>query len=365
MSKNNQHYVPQFYLRNFGINSKLIHLFYLQNKRIISEAGIKHQCYKRKFYGSDEVIENNLAQKEQLYSQIIRQVFTKGMLPAKNTPEYDGLLEFVAIQWLRTKSFVDGQIENFNLMVNEMIKEYPDEKELLIQYLGNDDDVIKISIGLVDIIVKSINDLEMHLVYSGYPNCFFTSDNPVNLYNIYFQSINYIGGVGTAGKGTLFFVPLSAHYLIILYDSKIYKIIGNELLTQYPTPKDVADINKLQIIFADESLYFDNNVDIENIQTLVKKTTKLRNKNRRVVKVLDEIGSAVNSSLIVSKIITPNLNLDLSFIKIKKNAKKISLKNRALDRYRKEMPELNKVPTLQRPAVFRSRDKKETLIFHP
>jgi hypothetical protein len=46
------HYVPQFYLRNFGVGSS-ISLFDIQRRRHIPRATIPGQCQRAYLYGSD------------------------------------------------------------------------------------------------------------------------------------------------------------------------------------------------------------------------------------------------------------------------------------------------------------------------
>jgi hypothetical protein len=209
MTKKNQHYVPQFYLRFFGVNSKFIHLYNVRKKLYIPKATIKHQCYKRKFYGSDGIIENELALMEQTYSQIIRGVLREG-----------------------------------------------------------------------------------------------------------------------------------------------------NSITQYPTSKDIDTINLLQFTFADESLYFDDNVSLETVFTLAKKSVRFRKGKRQVTDIFDEVGRAQESSLLVTKILLPDLKMNLSFLKIKRSAQKIPYKNRIKNRYRKEMPNLNNELPFKGQLIFKPRKKR-------
>jgi len=57
--KRNQHFVPQFFLRNFG-TEKFISSYLIQGKRFINNVSIRGQCQKSYLYGREPDIENAL-----------------------------------------------------------------------------------------------------------------------------------------------------------------------------------------------------------------------------------------------------------------------------------------------------------------
>ena len=115
MAKNKHHYVPKFYLKLFASDKarssvpKLINIYNLRRKAIIEDAGLGDQCYKHKFYGKTDELEDALAVFEGECSRLILQIIETEKLPPKGTLEYFFLLNFIALQHLRTKQQVHDQ----------------------------------------------------------------------------------------------------------------------------------------------------------------------------------------------------------------------------------------------------------------
>ncbi|HEX2983013.1 MAG TPA: DUF4238 domain-containing protein, partial [Ignavibacteriales bacterium] len=59
--RKNQHFVPQFYLRNFSENKKSLCDYNLSNNKYIKNASIKDMASQNYFYGKDENIEKLLS----------------------------------------------------------------------------------------------------------------------------------------------------------------------------------------------------------------------------------------------------------------------------------------------------------------
>jgi len=72
LTKTNHHFVPQFYLRNFSENGGSICLVNIEKMIEVEQASIKNQCYRRKFYGSDNKLEDAFAQFEDEVVPLIR-----------------------------------------------------------------------------------------------------------------------------------------------------------------------------------------------------------------------------------------------------------------------------------------------------
>ena len=357
--KRNNHYVPQFYLRLFGTSPALIHLYNIRTNKLISNASIKHQCYVRRFYGKDEVIENALADLEARSSAIIRNVINSGRLPPTNAPDRRDLLRFVAIQWLRTKSHADLSNQFVESMIRKAYEEHPDENNPYLDFVRSHvDDTVIVSMAFADMVIASLDDLEFHLVHSGIHRTFVTSDAPVVIYNQYNQSIHIIGMLGTVNRGILLFVPLSPHYLLLLYDRGIYSPTTSGDWTQYPTDKDIENLNLLQFVFADENVYFNGMLTAPTIDILAKKANEPRSHRRIVSEVFEEEGNSAKSQLIAGHPEIPNLRLTLSFLQIRRSARKVPYRVRISDRYRKELPDLAYNPPFHGTKVFRpKRDK--------
>jgi hypothetical protein len=71
-----QHFVPQFYLRNFSSDAsrKTIHIFNISREISIFGANLRSQCYKDYFYGRLADFEKGLGLLESATSAILRNI---------------------------------------------------------------------------------------------------------------------------------------------------------------------------------------------------------------------------------------------------------------------------------------------------
>ena len=89
-NKRRQHVVPRFYLKNFSIrgSGKTIGLFNLQSNRLIKEAKLKTQAYKKNFYGVDTTLEDSLGLIESSAAPVINEIIQHDALPAPHSVEH-------------------------------------------------------------------------------------------------------------------------------------------------------------------------------------------------------------------------------------------------------------------------------------
>ena len=72
--KKRQHYVPQFYLRNFVREDNKFTIFNIKSEKIIENAPYRKQCYEDYYYGDDEVWEEKLGAIESSAALIIAKI---------------------------------------------------------------------------------------------------------------------------------------------------------------------------------------------------------------------------------------------------------------------------------------------------
>ena len=98
--KTKQHFVPQFYLKNFAINKKFN--IYNIKRGLIENVPYGSQCYKNNFYGKDKIYETQLSILEGKWATSIKNIITN----PKNisTSDAESIKEFCCFQYLRTKS---------------------------------------------------------------------------------------------------------------------------------------------------------------------------------------------------------------------------------------------------------------------
>lgn len=107
-----QHFVPEFYLKNFAENG-FIQVLHLRLRRIGKARPYQSVCYKRFFYGQKTGVEDELSQKfEDLFGAVETQIaerFPAIIEHARNKALSNGDLDTLAymmcLQWMRTERF--------------------------------------------------------------------------------------------------------------------------------------------------------------------------------------------------------------------------------------------------------------------
>ena len=100
-----QHFIPQFYLRYFSINSlgKSISIFSLTSSKFIESGSIKKgQAAKDYFYGSDLKVEKTLNKIEGKAAFVINSIISSNDLLEKRSSEHEILLIYFLLLYART-----------------------------------------------------------------------------------------------------------------------------------------------------------------------------------------------------------------------------------------------------------------------
>jgi hypothetical protein len=390
MPKTKHHYVPQFYLRYFASDRlvrpkpRQINVYNIQSHQLILNAGLKDQCYSRRFYGKTDDLENSLAVFEGWAAWLLRRIQRWNQLPPKAYDAYAILLTFVVFQSLRTKRHVDLQNQMFDGFWKAVLEEDIDhlKQEDWEEILGEGkspptkEDLAKVKIGLTDGAAVSfaalkddhiqlIDDLVPHLVVLPAHRRLITSDNPVVCYNQYFQSLKGIYNIGLASAGLQLFLPLSPHSLLVMYDGDKYKASGARDVTNDITERDLDFLNLLQCINADENVYFADEAEASRVRRVAIDAEKFRPGTGTSVTKFDGVTGGVrnpNSVLLVATTKFPNVKLDLSFLKIKRSAGRVPLRERVDAMFRRTLPDdLTNVPEPPKmPSMFLPRKPNDT-----
>ena len=104
MSKRRHHFVPRLYLKAFGSSEKQIHIFNLARELAIQNASLRDQCYKHKFYGETDDLEDFLAEIETRVAPILKSIQKDQSLPKRGSEDHAYLFVFIAMQILRTQA---------------------------------------------------------------------------------------------------------------------------------------------------------------------------------------------------------------------------------------------------------------------
>lgn len=196
----NQHYVPQFYQRNFSVNGKTIGAYIADKDKTIPQAPIKHQASADYFYSENMKIEGALSDMEGLASAIIDKVIGNPKLTLTQEEAYT-LYVFTMIQLGRTLTQANLIQENFSKMAKMMLRKYIEAK----RQSANADEVALITDEMLDNVEVNVNqpglqalgtqsqivnlciDLKFRVLINNTDVSFLTSDNPVCMYNTYFE----------------------------------------------------------------------------------------------------------------------------------------------------------------------------------
>jgi hypothetical protein len=355
MPKNKHHFVPRFYLGAFQSARRRINVLGVDSSREIQDASLRDQCYRRKFYGKADKIEDALGLMESHAARVLKAIQSTEMLLAEGTEEHGTLLAFVAFQLLRTAVVAD----RVNTVIDKTTKQVHSHdqrissEELESVQFGFDDPVL-FALGNVPHMLVAIADLQSHLAISS-EGTFITSDNPAFKYNQYCEDIDYQGTTGALCRGFQIFLPLTPRLCLLLYDRAIYNVPRAERRTRrsVASQSDVDFINGMQLVSADQNVYFSEWQRRQEIQLLVARVRQHRNPDPTVVQEYGHDADP-NRSLLHTFERTPCLKLSLSFLKVRWRARSVSLSDRAQG-YRKEipMPPVPEPPEAYRgPATF-------------
>lgn len=356
MPKNKHHFVPRFYLTAFQSAPRRINVLGVDTSREIRDASLRNQCYRHKFYGAhDNNIEDALAVLEGHAAQVLKDIESTEMLATEGSEEHQVLLAFVACQLLRTTVAA----ERVNTVIDKTTKQAHSRdqrftSEQLDEIRFGFDDPVLFALRKVPFMLMAIADLQSHLAVSS-EAAFITSDNPAFKYNQYCEGIDYQGITGALCRGFQIFFPLTPKLCLVLYDHIVYSVPRRERRARcsIASQSDVDFINGMQLLSANQNVYFSEWETKEQIQELLARVRQHRGQDRTVVQ---EYGHDTdpNSSLLHTFERTPCLNLRLSFLKVRWRARSVSLSDRARS-YRKEipMPPIPEPPEQYRgPATF-------------
>jgi hypothetical protein len=252
VKKRREHYVPRFYLDLFGeslfvFDKFTAKIFSTTSKNIALETG---------FYDLDPDIdlEAVITENENRMRGGLNEL-VDNMNPV--TISLDARIKislFIALQYVRTKEFRASIQEAGGKLATEFVKSEPQFKGLDFKILMKDEmaQVLQAQILVSDFIPQVAyilgNSLWMLLVNrTKVP--FWTSDNPVALYN----PISYgdLSGVGFAVRGIQTHFPLNSKLLLTILDPRSYA----------PTP--------VKIIKNSETVFYENEFQVYNATRFV------------------------------------------------------------------------------------------------
>ncbi len=322
----NQHYVPQFYQRNFSNDGKTIGAYVLEKSRYIPKAPIKNQSSGDYFYSDNMKIEKTLGLMEGMANVVIKKIIESPLERISKEEEYT-LYVFTMLQAGRTIFQVELIKESANLFVRNTLKKII---ELKRKY-GKEEEVADITDEIIDRVELNFNsvgmmalgtqaqlvntciDLDYKIIINKTEKSFLASDNPAVIYDVFMERMKQIYALGS--RGLMIYLPLSPFIAVLYYDSKCYKVGDRKKkYVDLISEKDVEELNKLIVAKASNVVYFRpstySEYQIRNFCDCVMKY-RLSDKVAGYPEMVSEDGNPIIGSYHIPMF----CNLSLSFVK--------------------------------------------------
>jgi hypothetical protein len=322
-----QHSVPQFYLRNFGHGdaSGLICLYNRRTSRYVRDAGIRTQACADYFYGKKKEIEISLSKMEDRLAPLISEMLRAETPPKWGSQDHVQLVKFVVFQCARPPFAKDEAEESAQKHLAKIEELFPSQFSHLTRREENSIETPRMLLSIAEVNHHAAFDLRCKLLRNRTGVPFITSDHPVVLYNQYFEHPKPIASnTGLICRGLQVFLPFSPKYILVLFDSDVYKVgERNFKVTCVDVARDdVEQLNILQVVNAGENLYFSEEASQAHIEALVKRAMphlKLEKANARAGPAI--VGGKEDGTIVASSPVDIQIGLDLGCMKITPKAK--------------------------------------------
>jgi hypothetical protein len=327
MSKSKHHYVPRFYLKSFASEPRRIHIFNMDKGLAVQSGSLRDQCYRNKFYGKTDELEDSLAGMEGKIAPVITSILNTSRSFRLNSEEHKWLLIFLGLQITRTAAAARGVDESTDKIFKTMFSRDArvEGMDLSLVKVGFKNPVLHSMVAFVEV-AAHLADLIPHLVINELASPFITSDNPVVLYNQYCEGVKGVGTTGATSRGLQVFVPLSPTSLLLLYDQAIYKVSDRDAhITVLSKADDVGILNLLNAANAEQILLFSKWENENAVRRLAQKSKKYRRAERATVEEFLADDDPEHSSLVHLFQQPLDIGLNLSFMKLRRHAQRIPL----------------------------------------
>jgi len=340
----NDHYVPQFYFRNFspdrpdgksdGPEGGSIRLINLVRRKFVPTASIKGQCKKAGFHDYKLGLEAALGQLEGLAASAIRGVIEADAPPAPQSPGHHALAGFTAIQRSRTLSAA----ENADKMADRMFKvAYEPEAKLegievsRFEIRSQYPVAIPLKVAAAHCVPIAMQ-LGLHVFVNETSEEFVTSDNPVVAHNQYCEGIDYQGVLGWNCAGIQILFPVSPQHLVLLYDTKIYAAGAkhDRGASRIVDVAEIKNLNAFQIVIARENIYFRNDAMVGPLLAQIERLDSRRRHKRHMTVQTRPVANGDGTSELIhqfERMLLPKFFV--GSVRIKRSMRRISLDRRA------------------------------------
>jgi len=284
-------------------------------------------------HGETDELEDILGDLEGVVAPTVNRILERNQLPQAGVVEMQKLMFFTALQTSRTPTNAGSMAEGFNKMLalakipEDFTDDYGQRPFFQLK------DAVRMSIETSLAVSNYWSDLSLHLIVNTRRPLFVTSDNPSVVYNQYYEHLKGRGTTGAIKKGLMIFVPISPTHLILLYDGEVYKV-GNkrESITYLDDSNDLFTLNTLQVVNADTVLLFSDWNDVGQLRALLQRAKKYR--RPELSNAVEFVSDNNSDSLFQIYPIPLNIHLKLSFLHLRRDAKRVPPRQRGLQNRR-------------------------------
>lgn len=274
------HYVPQFYLKNFSTKrgkNYSIHCFdklHINNfPTNISKIGAEGRFY-------DPSLEKMLSKFESNFNIAYLSLIRKKEVELLTDEEKNYIATFVATQLIRTKEFREIIRDLINQVTDKLAKEKL-SKELNRQTSEAQSEQVIRSLHdkmftQLPLFTKIILDMKWILFMNKSNLPLWTSDHPVTLFN----PINHepFGNLGLSSKGIQIHFPLTNNLSLIICDPITYSELPSNL--EANDDENIIYENSLQVYWSTRHIFSQMN-DFSLAKSIIKEDSSLKEINRK------------------------------------------------------------------------------------
>ena len=265
---------------------------------------------------------------ESLIAPTLDRMRQTGSVPKRGSNDHANVISFIALQLQRTTVAAQKINDSTDQLMKIVLRERAKSQgvDLTRVEIGLQHPVMLAMLMMADLL-PALSDLRL-LLAEDPESQFIASDNPVWKYNQYCQKIRYMGILGALQRGLQIFLPLSPRYVLVLYDAEVYRVKRCTACAVTASSRDVRILNGLQVVSADQNVYFADWDLLSGIREVARSFGWARRTRRIRVLEFPEVGGG--SSLIGEHEWVPNLRMHLSFLRVRRAARRIGLTRRPM-----------------------------------
>ena len=277
MEKKNQHYVPQFHLRQWSSDGKLISLYNKYNQKFVDNKGsIKNMASRDYLYDKNGEVEDLLGKIESKLSPLYQKIINAVSLSELTDFEWNLLY----LHFILSNERTDAAGRDYEELEKAKLQASLKICQAHGRHTDIDADTIKENVKVQFSCNKAIEaalkyyplimDLKTALILNTSNVEFITSDYPSIKYNLWSNIKKLYSGWGLSSVGLMYILPISPKLALIAYDSVIYNIknIKNNI-AKIKNEYDITEINRLMLLNSNQNVFFSASIPLHYINRMI------------------------------------------------------------------------------------------------